>query len=375
MREQLGCRAFLSVHLGGGEWGVFMDQAKSRDESRYWTLSRIAAATVSIVAIVGVALLMVRLASFLLLVFAAVVLAVVFDALTRLICTRLPVGRGIALALAVILLLGVFIGAIVLFGAQLTSEFDDIRNSLPGAIDNVQAFLDHLGLGDTVNGALEQGKDALSGLLSKAGSYLLAFGNGLANLVLVIFAAVFLAADPSVYRRGLVLLVPDSGTEVAEAGLDDAWKGLNGWMKGQAISSVVVAALTSTGLALLGVPSAGGLGVIAGLLDVIPMIGPVISGVPSVLLAFTQSPMTAVWTVVLFLIVQQLQGNFLQPMIQKQAVDVPPALLLFAVLAAGMLFGSLGVLLAAPLTIVVFVLVKRIYVISILGKPVKVESE
>lgn len=352
-----------------------MDQAKSRDESRYWTLSRIAAATVSIVAIVGVALLMVRLASFLLLVFAAVVLAVVFDALTRLICTRLSVGRGIALALAVILLLGVFIGAIVLFGAQLTSEFDDIRNSLPGAVDNVQAFLDQLGLGNTVNGALEQGKDALSGLLSKAGSYLLAFGNGLTNLVLVIFAAVFLAADPSVYRRGLVLLVPDSGTEVAEAGLDDAWKGLNGWMKGQAISSVVVAALTSTGLALLGVPSAGGLGVIAGLLDVIPMIGPVISGVPAVLLAFTQSPMTAVWTVVLFLIVQQLQGNFLQPMIQKQAVDVPPALLLFAVLAAGMLFGSLGVLLAAPLTIVVFVLVKRIYVISILGKPVKVESE
>ena len=248
-----------------------MDQAKSRDESRYWTLSRIAAATVSIVAIVGVALLMVRLASFLLLVFAAVVLAVVFDALTRLICTRLSVGRGIALALAVILLLGVFIGAIVLFGAQLTSEFDDIRNSLPGAVDNVQAFLDQLGLGNTVNGALEQGKDALSGLLSKAGSYLLAFGNGLTNLVLVIFAAVFLAADPSVYRRGLVLLVPDSGTEVAEAGLDDAWKGLNGWMKGQAISSVVVAALTSTGLALLGVPSAGGLGVIAGLLDVIPV--------------------------------------------------------------------------------------------------------
>jgi Predicted permease len=345
-----------------------MDQTRALDASPYWDLRRISAATVSIVAIVGIALLMVQLVSFLLLVFAAVVLAVVFDALTRLISSKLHIKRGLALGLAVVLLLGIFIGALVLFGAQLTSELDNIRSSLPSAIDSVQAFLDKAGLGDTVNGALTQGKEALSGLLSKAGAYLLAFGNGLTNLVLVIFAAVFLAADPAVYRRGLLQLIPRSATDVADASLEDAWKGLNGWMKGQAVSSVVVAALTATGLTLLGVPSAGGLGVIAGLLDVIPMIGPVISGIPAVLLAFTQSPMTALWTVILFLVVQQLQGNFLQPMIQKQAVDVPPALLLFAVLAAGMLFGALGVLLAAPLTIVVFVLIKRIYVISLLGK-------
>ena len=69
---------------------------------------------------------------------------------------------------------------------------------------------------------------------------------------------------------------------------------------------------------------------------------------------------------------QQLQGNFLQPMIQKQAVDVPPAVLLFAVVAAGVLFGFLGVLLAAPLTVVVYVLVQRIYVKTLLGKDIKI---
>lgn len=340
---------------------------------RYWTLSRIATATVAILAIVGAGFLFVRLASFFLLVFAAVVLAVVLDALTRAICAIFPIGRALALAAAVVLLLGIFIGALGLFGAQLASEFDSIRQTLPGAVDSLQAFLDHAGLGEAVNGALEQGKDMLSSTLSKAGTYVLAFGNGLTNLVLVIFAAVFLAADPSVYRRGLLLLIPQTAVDVTEAALKDAGHGLNGWMKGQAVSSLVVAALTSAGLALLGVPSAGGLGVIAGLLDVIPMIGPVISGVPAVLLAFTQSPVTALWTVVLFIVIQQLQGNFLQPMIQKQAVDVPPAVLLFAVLAAGMLFGALGVVLAAPLTIVTFVLVKRIYVEAILGKEVKIE--
>ncbi|WP_293984768.1 AI-2E family transporter [Sphingobium sp.] len=232
-----------------------------------------------------------------------------------------------------------------------------------------------MGLGEAVNGALEQGKKSMSGVISSVGPYMLAVGNGLTNLVLVIFAAIFLAADPDVYRRGFLHLVPEKAINVAEASLGDAWRGLNGWMKGQAVSSVVVAGLTWAGLAVLGVPSAGGLGVIAGLLDVIPMIGPVIAGVPAVLLAFTHSPMTAFWTVVLFLLVQQLQGNFLQPMIQKQAVDVPPALLLFSVLAAGMLFGPLGVLLAAPLTIVLFVLTKRIYVRSLLGKDVKIDGE
>ena len=100
------------------------------------------------------------------------------------------------------------------------------------------------------------------------------------------------------------------------------------------------------------------------------MVGPVIAGVPAVLLAFTVSPMTALWTLLLFLAIQQLQGNVLQPMIQKHAVDVPPAVLLFAVLAAGLLFGFMGVLLAAPLTIVVYVLVQRVYVREILGKPI-----
>jgi len=157
--------------------------------------------------------------------------------------------------------------------------------------------------------------------------------------------------------------------------LDDASGGLRGWMLGQAVSSLVIAVLTWLGLALLGVPAAGGLGVIAGLLDIIPMIGPVIAGVPAVLLAFTVSPMTALWTIILFLAIQQLQGNFLQPMIQKHAVNVQPAVLLFAVFAAGLLFGFLGVLLAAPLTVVIFVFVQRLYVQAMLGKPIKVAGK
>ncbi|GGC16992.1 AI-2E family transporter [Novosphingobium endophyticum] len=327
-----------------------------------------------VVAIVGLTWIAVELTRFLMLVFAAVVIAAVFDAIASWLCRKSRMTRSVALAVSVIGVIALFTGAFMLFGAQLAREFDTIRETVPRALQAIEGFLDRYGLGERARELVEVGGKDISQLASRAGGYALAAGSGLADFVLVLVAAIFLAADPAVYRRGLLLLIPAGAEKIAALALDDASRGLRGWMVGQAVSSLVVAALTWAGLALLGVPAAGGLGLIAGLLDIIPMVGPVIAGVPAVLLAFTVSPMTALWTLLLFLAIQQLQGNYLQPMIQKHAVDVPPAVLLFAVFAAGLLFGFLGVLLAAPLTVVVFVLVQRIYVRSILGKPIKVAS-
>ena len=333
---------------------------------------RIAMAAVTVIAIIGVAWLAITLTRFFMLVFAAIVLGAIFDAIASWLVRRTGTKRGFALAGSVVGIIAIFAGVFVLFGSQLASEVDTIREQVPRALQGVEAFLDRYGLGTRVRELAEVGGNDISQLVSQAGGYALAAGSGIADFVLVLVAAIFLASDPATYRRGLLLLMPAKAEKTADRALDDAARGLKGWMVGQAVSSLVVAALTWAGLALLGVPAAGGLGLIAGLLDVIPMIGPIIAGIPAVLLAFTVSPATALWTLVLFLVIQQLQGNFLQPMIQKQAVDVPPAVLLFAVVAAGVLFGFLGVLLAAPLTVVVYVLVQRVYVKTLLGKDIKI---
>ncbi len=333
---------------------------------------RIATATVIVVAIVALAWLAVELTPFLMLVFAAVVIGAVFDAIADWLGRRTGMRRSIALAISVLGVLALVICAFALFGSQLVREFDTIRDTVPRALEGLQAFLERYGLGEGMRSLAQSGSQDLGQLAFQAGGYALAVGGGLADVVLVFVGAIFLAGDPATYRRGLLLLMPVRAEQTVALALDDCARGLRGWMMGQAVSSLLVAALTAAGLALLGVPAAGGLGIIAGLLDVIPLIGPVIAGIPAVLLAFTVSPITALWTVLLFLVIQQLQGNFLQPMIQKHAVNVPPAVLLFAVLAAGLLFGFIGVLLAAPLTIVCFVLVQRLYVRSMLGKPIKV---
>ncbi|MBB6227003.1 putative PurR-regulated permease PerM [Polymorphobacter multimanifer] len=352
-----------------------MTEPEAAPPGRSHMMEHTATRTIIVIAVLAVAWLLVELSVFLLLVFAALVLAAVFDTITRGLMRVLPITRGLALALAVLLLLAVFAGTFTLFGTQLADQFETITESIPPAIAQLRDFLDRIGLGEPARQLVDGGTRDLSRFAGDAGSYLLSAGNGIANIVLVLVGAIFIAGDPGAYRRGMLLLMPKRAEPVMDAALDDAARGLSGWMVGQAVSSLVVALFTWGGLALLGVPASGGLGLIAGLLDVIPMVGPIIAGVPAVLLAFTVSPATALWTLGLFLLVQQLQGNFLQPMIQKQAVDVPPAVLLFAVVAAGVLFGFLGVLLAAPLTVVVFVMVQRIYVRTLLGKKITIAGE
>ncbi len=348
---------------------IIIDGEQQRGTIGY---GRFAAMVTIVLALCGVAYMLIELTRLLMLVFAAVVFAVVFDAIANRLCRWTGMPRGLAIVAAVLLLLGIFFGVFTMFGAQLIAEFDEIRDKFPAAVRAIEQQLNNWGLGEPARNLIEQGTSDLSTLASRAGGYVISAGSSLSDVVLVLVGAIFFAADPDVYRRGVLLMTPRAAEPTVRAALSDVTGGLRGWMRGQGVSMIVAAAMTSLGLWLLGVPAFAGLGLIAGLLDVIPFVGPVIAAIPAVLLAFTVSPMTAVWTIVMFIVIQQIQGNFLQPMIQKQAVDVPPAILLFAVLASGTLFGFLGVLLAAPVTIVAYVLVQRIYVKTLLGKDIKV---
>lgn len=321
-----------------------------------------------VLGVAGAALLLHSLANLFLLVFAAIIFATAFcmaqGAITRF--TGLP--GHIALSLAVIAVFALLLGILILFGAQIGGELQSIQDRLPGALNAAQGQLDRWGLGEPLRELFNQGTEDATGLLSSAGGYVLTAGSGLADLVLILFGAIFIAAQPALYRRGMLTLVPGRGEALAAQALDDSGKALGLWLRGQLVSMLVVAVFTGFGLWLLGVPAALGLALIAGLLDVIPFIGPIIAAVPAVLLAFTASPVTALWTIGLYLVVQQIQGNILQPMIQKHAVDIPPAVMLFAIGAFGILFGILGIILAAPLTVVTYVLVRRLYVQAILRR-------
>lgn len=221
-------------------------------------------------------------------------------------------------------------------------------------------------------------KDAVpggSGVLSSVGRFAVSLGSGIADTLIVIVGGIYLAAQPGLYRRGTLKLVPAHRRALANEALEDSGRALGLWLKGQLISMIVVGLLVGAGLWLIGVPSALALGLLAAVLEFIPLVGPIVAALPALLVALTLGPETALWTLGLYLVVQQIEGNILQPVVQQYAVDLPAVILLFSLLGCGMLFGGLGIILAAPLTVVVYVLVKRLYVKEALGTPTHVPGE
>ncbi|RUR33005.1 AI-2E family transporter [Vreelandella nanhaiensis] len=315
-----------------------------------------------IVLILGVvALVLWQLAGLLLLIFGAVVGACVLQTgMAPLL--RLGVPRWLALLIVIIglvLVLGLISWG---FGAQVSSELEALTSLLPDAWAQLQERIEGTSLAPLLDNTAERAGSLFENGISQVGMVVVSMGGSVVNFFALIVGMVYFAAQPGVYRRGLLLLAPvKSRPKLADA-LDESGKALRFWLGGQLIAMVVTGLLVGISMWLLGVPAPLGLGLIAGILDFVPLLGPLVAAIPALLLAYTVSPQTALFVLIAYTIIQQIEGNIMQPLIQQRAVHLPPAMLLFSLFAASTLFGVAGVLLAAPLTVVLFVLVNRLYV-------------
>src|SRR5690606_10560938 len=168
-------------------------------------------------------------------------------------------------------------------------------------------------------------------------------------MLLIAFLALYLALEPRRYMEGALRLVPLSGRDNARNAMCAAGAALRTWLLGQGIAMLAVGVAAGIGLASAGVPLALALGIVAGIADFVPIIGPILAAVPGILIGFSVSPETALYATLVCLVVQQLEGNIVMPIAQRWAVALPPAIALVSVVAFGLLFGVLGVLFATPL--------------------------
>jgi predicted PurR-regulated permease PerM len=266
--------------------------------------------------------------------------------------------------------------AVLLLGAEVRAQIAELADRLP---DAWRSFEERLGATDLGERIINRAQDAAPGagsVVSGLAGVVTSFVGGLADFLLIVFGGLYLAAQPGLYRRGILLLFPAGGSRERIAGtLDASGEALRLWLLGQLVSMTFLFVLTGLGLWAIGVPAALALALLAGLAQFVPLLGPIVAAVPALLIALSEGLQTALWTLLLYVAIQQVESNIITPLVQRQAVSLPPAVTLFAVVAFGLLFGPLGILFATPLAVVAMVAVKRLWVRDTLGESTDLPGE
>ncbi|MGI9039349.1 MAG: AI-2E family transporter, partial [Gemmatimonadota bacterium] len=288
---------------------------------------------------------------------------------------RTPVPRTVAVLLTFALMLGALGAAAWWFGPRMGDEFGQLIERLPEITRDLTERLESTTWGAALLAQLGQPADALPDGGQAIGGITRLFSTMtgvLTSTVVILFIAIYLAVDPSLYRRALVRLAPAGR---ARSHLSDVLaeiaRSLQLWMKARLLSMAVVGVLTGVALSIAGIPLAFALALIAAVLAFIPFIGPILASVPAILIGLGESGQAALIVGAIYLGVQTLESYLITPLIEKRVISLPPAFVLAAQLVMGTLFGLIGVFLATPIAVIVVVLVRRLYLEDVLEQDVE----
>jgi predicted PurR-regulated permease PerM len=323
--------------------------------------------------VLGLAYFLWRISGVLMLLFAAVLLAVLLRSLADLIARHTPVPERWALTVATVTVATLVTAFLVLFGAQISGQISQVFERLPTALDGAG---ERLGISNA-SSELENAITANAGpsVLSRAAGLGYTLVGALTDLALVIVASIYLAADPRLYRRGAAKLLPPSQHARVFDAMDVTGRALRLWFAGQLVSMALIGVVSGLAYWWIGLPAPLALATIAGVTNFVPFLGPILGAIPALILAVGVDMEAVLWTLGAVVAIQQLEGNVITPFIQRRAASMPPVLVLFAIVVFGYLFGLLGVFLAVPLAVAITVLVKKLWVRQTLGEETDIPGE
>jgi len=319
-------------------------------------------------------------AATLFLIFAGMLLGVALNAMTDRLSRVARLPHALRLTIVCLALAGLLSSVVFLGGATIAQQATALSNTIKSQLVNVKAFLDRNGIdtsyfdlgsssasadSSATPGAAPTRNLPSAGALASSGGaiisqtfkLLLGTVSAVGNLFIVLFLGVTFAAQPSVYRRGLLFMAPARHRGRATIIVDRIGETLERWLIAQMITMSVVFLVTWTGLAIIGIPGSFILGLQAGLLTFIPTVGALVGGLIVVLASLASGWVAAVSAFVLFLGVHALESYILTPIIQRQALEIPPATLFAFQILLGVVFGIWGLALALPLIAIAKVMI------------------
>jgi len=316
------------------------------------------------VALVGayfIAVLAIKLSGLWLLIFGSVVFAAILRAIADPLVRHTGMRDGLATLVAVLLVVAVVLGVSVLFGQTISHQVATLIARIPAAWDALQAQLSTMPITDQVMNILTTVTGQAGRALMVAPKFATGVLSGVTTMVLVVVAGIYIALRPVNTREGVLAMAPISARPRLREVMNACGRALKGWLLAQVISMVLVGALVTLGLYVIGIPSPIALGLLAGVSEFVPIVGPILSAVPGLLVAAVSGPEAFALTLGLYIGVSQLEANIIMPLVQRRVASLPVILGIFAVVAMGGLFGPLGVLFATPSALVLYTAVTMLY--------------
>jgi predicted PurR-regulated permease PerM len=284
---------------------------------------------------------------------------------------RQGVGRG----LGTLAVLGSLVLILGLAGTALAPTIEkqarELAETLPELLENAQDLVvrlqSALGLETSFSldpqNVLDSARNFLSGgALATVANVGASVANVLSFALVIIIATVYAVAKPTPLINGFVALFPAGRRQRVREILREVYETLQRWFLGQLASMTIIGVLSTVALYLIGIPFALLLGIFSGLVSFIPFVGPAISVIPPVLLALIGNPIDALWVVLAYAIIQTIESYLVYPLVMSRAVSLHPAVVMFALLIMGTLFGFVGVLLAVPLVTALQVLLRELWI-------------
>jgi predicted PurR-regulated permease PerM len=308
---------------------------------------------------------------------------------------RYRIPRGLGAALIVLAVGGALVGLGFLTAPQISGQMREVRDQLPQAVDEARGWVERRVGGitemlqpDSAAGGPSRGQEAKpapsvgQGVAQQIGgagrTFFTVFSStlaALAGLIVLVFVSIFVASEPDLYHRGLMHLFPHRMRAKAGEVLSATATTLRRWLLMQLLAMILIGVVTTLALVALGVRGAIALGIIAGVLEFIPYVGPILSAVPAVGMALLDSPEKALYVALAYTAIQQLEGAVLQPLLMKEGLQVPPVVTILSQGLLATVFGFLGLLLAVPLVASIMIPVKMLYVRDVVGDEVSVPGD